>query len=230
MRRRRVLAGLSTGLVGLSGCNSRESADPSGTDRGRDDRSRTPTATPEGTDEGAELELGAASVVDLETADRTYALSPPTYRSDDGARVSVRFASTATADGPATVTATLTDGNPFENTFELEWTPPFGRRTSDLPHPMGDRFGDTGSYRVGLAFAPTANHDLVDDPPAVERAADGYCGSPAGSTTGSPSGSGWVPARPSTASTLSSVGPTASGAAVHRASTSSPGRTSDRSG
>ncbi|PSQ38232.1 hypothetical protein BRD13_07350 [Halobacteriales archaeon SW_5_70_135] len=88
--------------------------------------------------------------------------------------MSVRFASTATADGPATVTATLTDGNPFENTFELEWTPPFGRRTSDLPHPMGDRFGDTGSYRVRLAFAPTANHDLVDDPPAVERAADGY--------------------------------------------------------
>ena len=38
---------------------------------------------------------------------------------------------------------------------------------------MGERSGDF-TYRVGLIFAPTANHDLVEDPPDIQRADDGY--------------------------------------------------------
>ncbi len=85
----------------------------------------------------------------------------------------MRFTSTATSEGPATIEARLTNENPFENTFRLEWTPPFGRLAGDIPHPMGERTGDA-TYRAGLVFAPTANHDLVEDPPEIERDEAGY--------------------------------------------------------
>jgi hypothetical protein len=173
MRRRALLAGLAAGAGGLAGCSviDRGSTDSSPDPSAEPSDSPTDTPTPPG--EPDEWDLGAASIVDLETANRTYALAPLRYRSDDGASVRMRFASTATADGPVTVEAELRNENPFANTFRLEWTPPFGRLASDIPHPMGSRRTD-GTYRVGLVFAPTANHDLVDDAPEVERARDGH--------------------------------------------------------
>jgi hypothetical protein len=176
MRRRTFLVGLSTGIGAFAGCS---------TTLGGSSRTGTPTTTPtdqptesptppsEDPDENENWELGAASIIDLATANRTYALTPVRYRSDDDASIKLRFSSTATPESPATVKASLTNENSFENTFRLEWTPPFGRLFSEIPHPMGERSGDF-TYRAGLIFAPTANHDLVDDPPQLERANDGY--------------------------------------------------------
>jgi hypothetical protein len=178
MRRRTVLASFTAGIGSLAGCNTtlgveRESPTTSPTE--------SPTPTADDPDEDEEWEIGAASIIDLTTANRTYALAPLSYDSDDGAHIRARFSSTATPEGPATVEATLTNENPFENTFRLEWTPPFGRLFSDVPRPMGERCGDS-TYRVELIFAPTANHDLVENPTDIQRADDGYWRLAAGTT------------------------------------------------
>ena len=170
MRRRTVLASLTAGIGSLAGCNTtlgveRESPTTTPTE--------SPTPTADDRDEDEEWEIGAASIVDLSTANHTYALAPLSYHSDDGAHIRARFSSTATPEGPATVEATLTNEYSFENTFRLEWTPPFGRLFSDVPRPMGERSGDS-TYRVELIFAPTANHDLVENPTDIQRADDGY--------------------------------------------------------
>lgn len=173
MQRRALLASLSAGLTALAGCSTGRGGSPgSSTTAPTTGSTPTPTGRSE-TPTTDEWELGAASIIDLETANRTYALTPPRYHSDDGGSVRTRFASTATAESPATVEATLTNENSFENTFRLDWTPPFGRLTSDIPRPMGGRRGDY-TYRVALLFAPTENHDLVEDAPELERGADGY--------------------------------------------------------
>lgn len=181
MRRRTFLASLTAGLPLVAGCTG----DPSGSPGTRTsapsstvDPTGTATAPTEGggTPNGEPVEVDdpfGAGIVDLGTAPRTYALSPLRYRSDDGADVSMKFAATETADHPATVVASLRNANGFANTFRLDWTPPFGRLSSDVPHPEWEEYGD-GTYRVGLVFAPTENHDLVDDPPAIERASDGF--------------------------------------------------------
>ena len=129
----------------------------------------TATATPH-TDEG--IEWVGSSIVDLETTNRTYALSPKTYRTDDGGTVRMRFTRPATDDHPATVEATLLNDNEFPNTFRLEWTPPFGRLHSDAPHALWAAYGDR-TYRARLWFVPTPNHELVDEAASVERGDDG---------------------------------------------------------
>lgn len=188
MRRRALLAGLSAGVAGLAGCSTRltDRRDDTDTVTPVDPPSESPTGTP-GDSTGPGIE--GSTVVDLETTQRTYALGSARYRSQDGATVRMAFTSTATPDGPATLEATLTNANPFPNTFRLDWTPPFGRPFSGIPHPPGEEDGGEHTYRVGLAFAPTANHDLVDDPPAVERASDGHWRL-GGETTD------WVPEQP----------------------------------
>ena len=68
-------------------------------------------------------------------------------------------------DGLWKVTDRLGEGLRFVN--RLECTLRFWRLFSDVPYPMGDQGGEH-RCRVGLIFAPTGNHDLVDDPPALE--------------------------------------------------------------
>lgn len=169
MRRRRYLAVVTGSVAALAGCN----VGGNGTTPTDEPAEDTPTPTePSDSDEpGADL-FGAA-IIDLDTADRTYAMPTTEYRTDDGGSVSMAFTDTATADGPARVAATLTNGNSFSNTFRLEWTPPFGRLRSDNPYPLGEPHAGEVTYRTSLVFAPTAEHDLVDDPPALERDADG---------------------------------------------------------
>lgn len=171
MHRRRFLAALGV-TASLAGCSS--SSDP-----GQGD---TPTLTPVDppttpTDTGTPTDtpdadpprgLGAESVVDLETVPRTYALSPVSYRSDDDAHVELGFTATATADHPVRVRATLTNAAPWANTFRLDETPPFGRRTGAIRDHDRDL-----TYQSGLVFAPTENHDLATHVPEVEHATDG---------------------------------------------------------
>lgn len=171
MDRRTFLAGVTGGAALLAGCNVGGQGPTSTPTDGDGPPAGTPTPTdPAGTGND---DLFGAAIVDLETADRTYAVPRTDYHTDDGGRVAMRFTGTATADHPARVRATLTNANPFSNTFRLEWTPPFGRLTSDLPYPMGRRPVGEYSYRASLVFAPTSNHELVDAAPAVHRDADG---------------------------------------------------------
>jgi hypothetical protein len=183
MKRRALLTSLSASIAAVAGCNDTTSSpDDTSTDSptATPTDSSTPTPTESSTqtpadqsDERDEWDLGSASIVDLETANRTYALAPLRYRSEDHASVRLRFSSTATSDSPATVEARLTNENSFENTFRLRWTPPFGRFHSDIPSPMVGDHGDY-TYRDKLLFAPTDNHDLVDDGAAVVRDSDGH--------------------------------------------------------
>lgn len=171
MRRRRFLAavGVAAGLAGCSATPDVASSDsptltpvdPASTPTDTE----TPTDTP---DEEPLGRLGTASVVDLQTVPRTYALAPTRYRSDDDARVEVGFTATATADHPARVRGRLTNAAPWANTFRLDETPPFGRRTGGITDEEREL-----TYRAGLVFAPTENHELADRVPDVEPASDG---------------------------------------------------------
>ncbi len=177
MRRRRFLATLGAGLPLLSGCGS------TGTDGSPSDSqtaSPTPTATPSEppsdlvTFEEGSGWIGPGSLVELETIPRTYVLSTQRYRADDGGEVRLKFDRTATADHPARLVASLQNTDRFREEFELDWLTPFGRTASERPHAQGERRTSAGvSHADSLVFAPTPNHDLVDDPPAVERDEDG---------------------------------------------------------
>jgi len=153
-----------------------------------DPRTDTDSSTPGGTepspternntsDEVVQLEgnqLFGASIVDLETVDRTYALSPIRYRTEGGAEVRMRFDATATAEGPARLVSSLQNTGNYPEQFDLDWLPPFGRPSSEPPREHHERLMGGGHRDEGsLVLAPTANHDLVDDPPAVERDDDG---------------------------------------------------------
>ncbi|NHX35959.1 MULTISPECIES: hypothetical protein [Halolamina] len=182
MRRRALLTTLASGSALLAGCAA---GDPTGTDP----RTDTDTSTPGGTepspteptgapDEVVELDgnaLFGASVVDLETADRTYALSPMRFRTETGAEVRMRFDATATAEHPARLVASIQNVDEYPEQFDLDWLPPFGRPSSEPPREHHERLMGAGLRDEGsLVLAPTPNHDLVNDPPAVERDADGH--------------------------------------------------------
>lgn len=175
MNRRAFLA--AAGLAGLSGCaglgtpsSDTETVTPA--DVPTVDQAESEPSPTETEDSGPGLR--SASIVDLQTEDLTYALTPSRYRSADAARITMEFTRTATADHPATLSVILSNENDFANTFRLRETPPFDLATSRIPHPFGQPYANTGhTYRSELVLAPTAHHELVDDPPAVERAKDG---------------------------------------------------------
>lgn len=176
MQRRSFVAALAAGLPAVAGCMG---SPGTGTDRGQGgDPSDTPTDTPGDTPTGTPDEdpgIFDVPIVDLETGPRTYALGGGAYR-DDWVSVGLQFTATATADHPATVRATLTNESDYEDTVPLDWKPPFGRHTSTHPREPGSRYrhGSEYTYRASLVFAPTADNDLVETPPGVERDADGY--------------------------------------------------------
>lgn len=105
-----------------------------------------------------------ASVVQLETLPRTYALSPTSYRTRDGAAVRLAFTRTATDQQPARVVASFSNGNPYENTFDLRRrkTPPFGNPSSDRPRAPDKDHSHHAEFGDELVFVPTDRHELVD--------------------------------------------------------------------
>lgn len=189
MRRRAFLAAFAAGTASMAGCSAVGVPGNPAT-RGTETAAITPaprptksptlepspmteTAPPPAWAECLD-EQGSASIIDLETIPRTYALVPTRYRSDDGAGIRMAFAATETPEHPARLVASLHNANPFENTFRLDWTPPFGRLHSQQPHPPGEPHPRREhTYRDTLRFAPTENHELVEDPPRVERDDDG---------------------------------------------------------
>lgn len=177
MDRRTFLA--TAWVTVLSGCSSLSAESGTPTRTGTPPPSSTNSSRSETTSQGGNSKgvLGSGSVIDLETASRTYALTPTQYYTVDEGKIQTKFTATETRDHPATLTATLTNTNDYEDTFHIQWTPPFGYLTSRIPHAYGDESknatGDV-TYREEIVFAPTANHDLVDVPPDIELASDGY--------------------------------------------------------
>lgn len=189
MRRRAVLLTLSAGLLGVAGCNQtadsaeipeekRPPADrkdqKSPTDRQPDD-SVTPeppgdNATP-GTEEPGFPDR--TEIVDLEATNRTYALVSARYRTDDGAVVTMGFSATAASAGPVRVEATLANESGAGNTFALDKMPPFGGFVSDSPQPIDGTQTDHPD-RAALVFAPTENHDLVEEAAEIEHGEGGH--------------------------------------------------------
>jgi len=180
MRRRALLATLASGSALLAGCGATEPTET-------DPRTGTDTSTPSGTDptstprdapdEWVELDgnvLFGASIVDFETADRTYALTPVRYRTESGAEIRMRFDATATADHPARLVASIQNVEEYPEQFDLDWVPPFGRPSSEPPRDHGGpRMGAGLTDEGSLVLAPTDDHDLVDDPPEIERDDEG---------------------------------------------------------
>jgi hypothetical protein len=173
MDRRALLASLAAGGSLLAGCSNRfgtGTEDPgTPTVTPAPVETETPTEDPDG-DPDADGGRSLASVVDLQTVSRTYALGPTGYHSDDDARVRLGFTSTATADSPATVTGSLTNTASWSNTFRLRETPPFGQ--TNRVGGIRDYDRDL-TYRSNLVFAPTEPSEVSDTAPEVELADDG---------------------------------------------------------
>ncbi|WP_276273030.1 hypothetical protein [Haloarcula litorea] len=172
MRRRALLAALSAGVSGLAGCSfgspgddrAHTAVDPAETD--------TPTHSQPNTDADGGARTGdpprpedPRHVVALDTGPRTYALSPY-IRVDDGGRVALWFDRTATADHPARLRGWLRNGNPYENTFEVQWIPAVG----DV-HARQPRGHD---HEAALHLAPTEDNALAATVPDVTRDESGY--------------------------------------------------------
>lgn len=172
MNRRRFLATFTTtSLLTTAGCSYPQLTDaPHSPTTAPPDTTTTPpanTTQPLFADTD-HRQLGAASVITQQPTDRTYALSPLSYRTRHGALVQLTFTAPATPDHPAHVAATLTNRNDHPTTFDLNMLPPFGQLTSAIPvRPWTPDSHTDLSYRDGLVFAPRQTHALVpDDQPA----------------------------------------------------------------
>jgi hypothetical protein len=169
MRRRALLSSLAATTAALAGCASSAGDDVETTapsdDRTTADTETTtePAAEPPSDDERPE---SYASVVELETGPRTYSLAPTTMHTDDGAEVALWFDRTATGDHPARVRGYLANGNPYANTFEIEWIPVVGRTHGRQPWGY--------DHEASLHFAPTENNDLAETVPSVVQDDTGY--------------------------------------------------------
>lgn len=182
MRRRSLLATLGASVSLLSGC----SGDPQSK---TDPATETAPSTEPQTEKPSPTERPPSEVVQFEEADgwppqgsfittdtipRTYALSRTRYRVEAGGEVRLKFDRTATANHPARLVASLQNIDRFRESFQLDWEVPFGRAASEQPHAHGEQRTTGGvTHADSLLFVPTENHDLVADPPTVDRADDG---------------------------------------------------------
>jgi len=168
MRRRALLSTVAAGVAGLAGCvESNETT----TTVGRSDTTpttsppdETTTTTPR--EEPPDPPDQYASVVDLETGPRTYALHPTRQHTDDRADVALWFEQTASDDGPALLKGWLRNANDFENTFRVEWIPAVGRVHARQPRDL--------DHEARLHLAPTENNELAAEVPDLVRDESGF--------------------------------------------------------
>lgn len=171
MHRRSVIALLGSTLsAGCAGFDPTSDAteSPAGTPP-----DGTPTGTePPSDDNGDVLEPEQRwSRVEFETLPRTASVTPTTRRTDDGASLAVEFERTASTDGPALLRGTVTNENPYANTFELRRVPLFDTVPAAWP---GDRPHDAEyTYRDELLLAPTENHAIAETVPDWTLDSDG---------------------------------------------------------
>ena len=103
-------------------------------------------------------------IVAYETGPRTVVVGR-SLRTDDGARVVLRFDRTATADHPARLTGWLENATDFENTV----------RVDDLPglNGVAGRTRD-GDSAASVYLVPTETNRLATSSPSMERHGSGY--------------------------------------------------------
>lgn len=189
MHRRRLLALLGAGTAGLAGCNAvgeSTETDPATTENGAAtaDATTEPPATdeapsvatpPPADEQHDHLELpegdGFAEFqrLTIPGADRAGALTGVRYRTDDRVEVRLRVLSSASAEGPVRIAATVTNESPFVEHVRFTDIPPFhAPLRADAAGYADVELADT-SYRGDLQLLPTAESDLVETDPTVER-------------------------------------------------------------
>ncbi|MFP8955093.1 hypothetical protein ACLI4Y_00045 [Natrialbaceae archaeon A-CW3] len=171
MRRRRFLAGLAGASATLAGCTTLGIGDDPGNrdpyggadsdwiDDGHDEEERSD-------DEGPTISMfDDPTVVEFETVPLTAAVVGGTVLfTDDGLAQVVDFDSPATAETPATLTATIANQHSFEQSFR-------SRRLPGLESPVRGTGREPDRHAVFLA--PTADHPLAETTPAYGRDEDG---------------------------------------------------------
>ena len=164
MDRRTYLAMVPTAAL-LAGCGSRQNASP----EAETDPANGPDASdeaPPGDDEQAAFwqprddidQQRDPTVVEFETAPYTGSVVGGRGRTADGISVTLDFERGATAESPATLTATVVNTRPYEQTVE-------SRRLPVLDDPPVGRTDD----RAVAYLAPTETHPLAETTPEAER-------------------------------------------------------------
>lgn len=176
MRRRALLSSMAVGAAGLAGCVSSSIVDGDGNGAGGTGNESDPdgnggdtdgngSAGDENGDPLPDPPEGRSSVIDLETIDRTYALTPTSFRTDDDTRVALWFDRTATDESPARLTGWLRNENEYENTVDLEWLPAVGNTYS--------RTLSGYDHESRLHLAPTETNEVATTVPEVTQNDDG---------------------------------------------------------
>ncbi|GAB3412528.1 hypothetical protein GCM10027435_05330 [Haloparvum alkalitolerans] len=188
MQRRRLLALLAAGTAGLAGCNAADdpaendpatrTTDPATdavTDRPPTDGAPSVATPPPAGEQHDHLDLpdgdGFAQFerLTMPGADRAGALTGVRYRTDEGVAVRLRVLSSASAEGPARIAATATNESPFVEHVRFLDIPPFhAPLRADAAEYADVELRDT-SYRGDLQLLPTAESDLIETDPSVER-------------------------------------------------------------
>ncbi|WP_081661660.1 hypothetical protein [Halopiger djelfimassiliensis] len=160
MDRRTFLATASGSTALVAGClklagDSQRSSNETGS------AGHEPGSVPADRDVASPLE-DVPTVVDFETAPLSAAVVGGRFSTADGLRLEIDLAAPATNDSPARLTAVIENGRPFAQTFRP-------RRLVVLDDPPLSRDDEGGI----VYLVPTADHDLVETAPAVDRDADG---------------------------------------------------------
>lgn len=190
MRRRTLLSALAGGAVGLAGCSVRwgPRERPGGGETSAAGRDEMADAAMDPSDEAAAQgvvrprgdSFGSATVVDLETGARTYALRPESYRPVDGVTVTMAFDRPATADHPARLAVRLDSARDDEVDLAADRLPVVADPVARQPAPYDDA--------ASIVFAPGESNDIADTAPDVRRGPEGYWRAAAGADPAS-----WLP-------------------------------------
>lgn len=168
MKRRALLASLTTSATVLAGCSGLGGSTT--TTRDRDGTTTTTTTPPdsgppqttERAPEPPDTGLGGATTAVLETGDRTLSALGGDPHLSSGVRVQSWLSATATPEHPAIVTVTLK--NPTQYATNLQ-THEVGQ-VSETPFAAPDR---NHSRNAGLYLVPTEDHEFARTVPEIGR-------------------------------------------------------------
>lgn len=166
MQRRALLATIAAGAATLSGCQATPATDTTTTTTTATTTTTTtdsgPPQTTERAPEPPDTGLTGATTAVLETGDRTLSLLPSHRSIQSGIRVQSWLSATATAEHPATITATRRNPTEHQTAVRLQGLGPFAE--TPFASPDREHGGDAGLYLV-----PTEDHEFATRVPAVAR-------------------------------------------------------------